>query len=354
MAKTILGLVGETNINRPNPETAFHQVQPLLDKADVLFGHMETTVAEVTTENRRDLESEGVKDDLPYKRGWKHSKTECLNAWKAAGFDAVGCASNCSGDANAILLQLKALDAIGLPHAGIGMNIAEARKPAIVEKNGVKFGFLSYTSVFWPQFVPALAYKPGAATAKALMSIVPSPRAVEMPGAMPAVMTWLDEKEKTLVLEDIAKLRPQVDHTVLSCHWGCSSSTVIEDYQKELAHAAIEAGADVVMGHHPHLPQGIEVYQGKPIFYSMGNFAFDWWFCRDQLKDGYMAYVVFENGSITGASFAPVRREDGSNDAVPLSPDSEAFNSIAANIRKLSEPFRLETEIADGEVVIHL
>ena len=340
-----LGLIGETNVNRANPETAFVKAQAYLDRADLLFGHMETTYALKPSDNN-DM------PDLPYKRGWEHSKPDCVKAWKAAGFDAVSAASNVSGSVESTLLAIQELDNCGIAHAGLGKNIEEARKPAIVEKKGVRFGFLSYTSVFYPQFVPALAKRPGAATVKAEMSIIPSWRTEEMPGALPSVKTWLNEKEKALMLEDIAKLRPQVEYLILSCHWGVSSDENIQDYQIELAHAAMDAGADVVMGHHPHRPQGIEIYKGKPIFYSMGNFAFDWHFMRNGMKDGIVAYVTLENGAASKISFVPVRRDDESNDAIVHQPDSEAGAFVTETIRRLSQPFGTKLAVSGDEVVL--
>ncbi|MDR1205068.1 MAG: CapA family protein [Peptococcaceae bacterium] len=345
MSKILLGLVGETNVNRSKPETAFIKVQPLLDRTDVLFGHMETTLSDHPSDND-DI------PDLPYKRGWLHSKPVNAEAWKTAGFDAVGAASNVCGSTDSIARTVQELDQLGIPHAGIGINITEARKPAIIEKNGAKIGFLSYTSVFYSQFVPALAKRPGAATVKARMSIIPSWRSEEMPGAMPVVKTWLDEKEKALMLEDIMKLRPRVDYVVMSCHWGVSNAENVQDYQIELAHSAIDAGADAVMGHHPHCPQAVELYKEKPIFYSMGNFAFDWWFVRDILKEGIMAYITLENGSVTKTSFVPVRREDESNDVAAVSPGSEAGVFILDMVRKLSAPFGTKFEIVGDEVVV--
>jgi poly-gamma-glutamate synthesis protein (capsule biosynthesis protein) len=345
MSKVVLGLVGETNINRPQPETAFAKVQPVLDRADVLFGHMESPVIDHPSDNS-DM------PDLPFKRGWEFSKPDSVNAWKTAGFDAVGTASNVSGSAEAVVRTVLELDRLGIAHAGTGENIEEARKPAVVEKNGMKFGFLSYTSVFYPQFVPALPKRPGAATVKAAMSIIPSWRSEEMPGAMPTVKTWLDENEKALMLEDIARLRQQVDFVVVSCHWGVSSDEKIQDYQTELVYAAIDAGADAIMGHHPHRPQAIQIYKGKPIFYSMGNFAFDWWFVRNILKEGIMAYLTLENRIVTKISFIPVRREDESNDIAPLSPHSEAGISVIDTVRRLSEPFGTKFEVVGDEVVV--
>ena len=346
----LLGLVGETNVNRPEPETAFLKVQPLLDKADILFGHIEMSVSHTPSDNVQSTDSV----DLQYKQGWVHSKPEVLKAWKTSGFDAVGIASNTVGNAESIELTIKELDKLGLPNAGLGMNFAEARKPVIVEKNGVKIGFLSYTSVFYPQFVPALEKRPGAATVKAIMAIVPSYRTEEMPGAMPSVKTWLDEKEKALMLQDIAKLRPQVDYVVLSNHWGVTDGENIQDYQFELGHAAIDAGADVIMGHHPHRPQGIEIYKGKPIFYSMGNFVFDWWLVRDYLKEGILGYVTLGNVGVLKVSFVPVCREDESNDIAPVSVKSPKGIEIIETVRRLSQNLDTKFEVLENEVVVSI
>ena len=348
MAKYVLGLVGESNINRTKPETAFAKVQSHLSKSNFLFGHMETSLAANTQINER---TPDLVPDLIFKQGWKHSSADCANGWKAAGFDALGCASNASGDPEAVVFQIKTLDEIGLPHAGIGANIDDAHKPAIVEKDGVKFGLLSYTSVYYPQFIQAYPWKPGAATAKAHTAIIPSPRMVEMPGAPPTVKTWMDAEAKAKILDDIAKLKPQVDHVVLSIHWGASSSEEIQEYRIELAHDVIDAGVDVIVGHHPHMPNGIEIYKGKPIFYSTGNICFDWWFCRGILLDGVLGFATFEDGKVAKTSFVPVRRDEANDIAAPA-PGSDAFNEIVEKMVKLSKPFGTKLEIAGDEVIV--
>lgn len=77
------------------------------------------------------------------------------------------------------------------------------------------------------------------------------------------------------IREDILKVRDQVDLLAISMHWGVEDSFKVKPEQIELAHKLIDDGADMILGHHPHQFQGIEVYKGKPIFYSMGNILFD-------------------------------------------------------------------------------
>jgi len=97
------------------------------------------------------------------------------------------------------------------------------------------------------------------------------------PGTPPVILTFPNKEDLQALVEDIKKLRSQVDVLVVSIHWGIHFAPAsIATYQKEVGHAIIDAGADMILGHHPHVIKGIEVYKGKPIFYSMGNFAFDY------------------------------------------------------------------------------
>ena len=84
-----------------------------------------------------------------------------------------------------------------------------------------------------------------------------------MPGAPAIVETWPDKKELKDMQASVQTLRNEVDVLVVSCHWGVSGSEEIVDYQQMIGHAAIDAGADIVIGHHPHVPQGIEVYKDR-------------------------------------------------------------------------------------------
>jgi poly-gamma-glutamate capsule biosynthesis protein CapA/YwtB (metallophosphatase superfamily) len=165
---------------------------------------------------------------------------------RGAGFDVVAMANNHMMDygPEPLKVTLALLDSLGLAHSGAGMNLAEARKAAVVERNGIKVAFLSYSRVNPSQFW---------ATAK---------RA----GTAPAT--------EKLVAQDIQKARQMADLVVVSFHWGAELMETPKKYQKDLAHLCVDQGADLVLGHHPHILQGLEVYKGKLIAYSLGNFAF--------------------------------------------------------------------------------
>ena len=85
------------------------------------------------------------------------------------------------------------------------------------------------------------------------------------------MLTTYDPK---ILVDEIKKLREQCDYLVVYVHWGIERSERPEDYQRSLGKQYIDAGADVVIGSHPHVLQGVEYYKGKPIVYSLGNFIF--------------------------------------------------------------------------------
>src|SRR6185312_8761941 len=88
------------------------------------------------------------------------------------------------------------------------------------------------------------------------------------------IRTEPDERDLKMVIDDITALRKQVDIVIPAFHWGVLwVPRVIADYQVAAAHACIDAGADMILGHHAHIPKAIEVYKGKAIFYSLSNFC---------------------------------------------------------------------------------
>jgi poly-gamma-glutamate synthesis protein (capsule biosynthesis protein) len=321
-------IVGDTNIqNRADPATAFAKARDTLASADMIFAHLEGPLAEPS--------NDPTAPDIPHKRGWRHSGRAIGPALKQAGYDAVSCASNVWYPASAALASVRVLDEIGLAHCGVGATLEEARKPAIIEREGLRIGFLSYTSVFWPSNHAAGAITPGCATIKAYEAFQPGPRAVEMPGGDPIVRTFADALELDAMRRDIAALRDRVDLVMLSCHWGVSARIEPVDYQKEIARAAIDAGADMVFGHHPHEVQGAETYRGKPIFYSLGNFAFDWDVMRGRHLDGILLRCTIADKALARIEVLPVRR-DAENDVCVLGADTVDGKAILDRFARLS------------------
>lgn len=341
---TTLMLVGDTNVqNRDDPADAFKLILPTLRCADVLFGHLEGPLS-LPSADPRVL-------DIPHKPLWRHSDPAMVQGFQAAGFAAMSCASNVTYPAKAARDTIATLEAAGIQPCGVGCNVREAHRPAIVERDGATFGLLSYTSVFWPVGHAAGENEPGVATLKAYTSYQPGRRALEMPGAPPIVVTIPDEQELKAMEEDVRRLRRQVDLVVVSCHWGVSSSHQVADYQRVIGRAAIRAGADIVFGHHPHVIQEIEVYHGRPIFYSMGNFAFDWAKMRGRNQEGLLVRCLVRNKRVVEVTFVPVRRNEDNLIRV-LSPKDRQVQALIENVFTASSHNGTELRVEGTEVVV--
>ena len=195
---------------------------------------------------------------------------EMAQIFTDCGFDAVTIANNHMYDYGPEpLLDTRALLlGKGIQVTGAGKNLEEARRPAIVERNGIKVGFLGYSSVL-SHGSEAGPDKVGIAPLR--VKTYYEPRGDYAPLR---VRSEPDAQDMKMILDDIASLRKQVDIVIPAFHWGVVwVPRVISDYQVTVARACIDAGADMVLGHHAHVPKAIEVYKGKAIFYSLSNFC---------------------------------------------------------------------------------
>jgi len=165
-----------------------------------------------------------------------------------AGIDGVTLGNNHVLDAgtSGLAETLGHLDRAGIKRAGAGMDLAEARDPMIFDLGETRIGVLSHLSI--PSYEWAWATE-------------------TTPGTAPLV--------EDVLREDVERLREEVDLVVMMPHWGMEYLAEPEPVQVELAHAAVDAGADLVVGGHAHWPKGIEMYAGAPIFYGVGNFLLD-------------------------------------------------------------------------------
>lgn len=263
---TRLLLTGDVNLmGVTDPKIPFRHVREFLHGADAVFSNLECCLKSRTQSHS----NEGFFAD-PIAGG---------DALKASGIHAVGIANNVNYGWDNISASIGRLDEIGVLHTGAGPDRAAARKPAIINRNGLRVGVLQRSSVYWPTDHEAQADSPGIAVMKGhtayhvpMGRISPSIPPANRPGIPPVILTWADAQYLDELHEDIETLRPQVDIVVASCHWGLGRDPL--KYMTDIAHRAIDAGADVVMGHGPHYPLPIEVYKGRPIFYGLGNLTF--------------------------------------------------------------------------------
>jgi poly-gamma-glutamate synthesis protein (capsule biosynthesis protein) len=161
-------------------------------------------------------------------------------------FTAVSLANNHSGDygSDAFENMLDLLDHNKMPYFGGGRNIRDAHQPIVYNIKGKKVAILSY-DLFMPRSFEALTDRPGVA--------------------------WGNDSD---IVFDIVNAKRHADIVIIYPHWGIEHDKMASPKQIKLAHLMIDSGADVIVGAHPHVTQNIEIYQGKPIFYSLGNFVF--------------------------------------------------------------------------------
>jgi len=265
----------------------FAEVRPLFQEADLIVGNLECTLpgsgATVPTEPRV-----VATEDL-------------VRAVAAAGVTTVSLANNHMFDclAEGFHRLRRLLDELGITYFGAGDNLAEAAAPAIVQVRGMRVGFLGAAD---PRTGPSGFAEPG------------------VPGAAPLKMTNL--------IDAIRRLRAEVDHVIVSLHWGEERLSIPSPAQVAQAHALAEAGASLVLGHHPHVLQGLEVYRGVPIIYSLGNFVA----CDVPYTDGDR--LIWNRTERTGCVLRVDLGPDGAqgirqiatyDDGVRVGPDTSGF-----------------------------
>lgn len=212
---------------------AFAHVTPILKTGDIAFGNLE---APTTLRGKRH----------PTKKYRFRQHPIVIDVLKKAGFTLLSLSNNHILDYGMVgaIDTIKAAQKYKIHYAGVGRNFREARKPAIFKVNGHKVGFLAFTLTYPRDF---WANKKRGGTV----------------AGFPGVLK-----------KDIRKLKKKVDLVIVSFHWGGEGRPYPKQYQKDTGKLAIQYGAKIVFGHHPHVLEGVELYRGGVIYYSLGNFFF--------------------------------------------------------------------------------
>lgn len=202
--------------------------------ADITVGNLECVIS-----------SKGKPEPKPYTFRAPKRALPLLKKY----FSAVSLANNHTGDFGKAAFDnmLDLLDRHHVAYFGGGHNLRHAHQPFIKEVNGKRIGVLAYNG-FFPRSFEALTDAPGSA--------------------------WLDDDYVTEGIKQ-AKQQLGVDFLIVYPHWGWEYQKTASERQQRMAHLMIDSGADAVVGGHPHVTQNIEIYKGKPVFYSLGNFIFD-------------------------------------------------------------------------------
>lgn len=220
-------------IEKHGPDWVFEHVRGTLQQADIAFCNLECT-----------LSTGGV----PQRRRFRfRADPKLARVLSDNGFDVVSLANNHTLDygREALIDTVNAVRGARMTAVGAGRNREDALKLQVVEKNGLKVGFLAYTDL-------------------------PADDMVRLPDRPTVAGASLDE-----LPSQIAAARKKCDVLVVSFHWGVEYMKRPTERQREVARACIDSGADLILGHHPHVLQRVETYKGKPIIYGMGGFAWD-------------------------------------------------------------------------------
>lgn len=208
---------------------------------------------------------------------------EVVRDIQSLGFHAVALANNHMMDYGpaAMLDTLEVLDQAGIAHCGAGHDLDAALEPVVLKVNSWTIALLNVSCTL-PNESEAAPGKPGIAPLHIESSFEVDPGILlEQPGTMPVVHTWARKSDLDRTCEHVNRLRQTADTVLVGVHWGAPShwlspyQGLLAEYQQPLGRALVEAGADVVWGHHSHELDPIELYAGKPIFYGLGHFLLE-------------------------------------------------------------------------------
>ena len=267
----------------------------LLKKGDVVIGNMEAplTTGKAKFENKK----------FTFK-----APLETAAALKKAGFTHLSLANNHMMDygMEGLASTLKALHEAKISYAGAGENIRAARRSSSYEVKGKKIAFLSYSKTYPFEFYATK----------------------EQGGTAPGYVSY--------VKRDIVRARKASDIVIVAFHWGAEKMETPKDYQRELAHISIDSGADIVLGHHPHVLQGIEYYGRGVIFYSLGNFAFGSY--SKSATESIIARITMSKDGLSKVEALPINVNNYDVYFQPKLLADQKGERIIERLSRLSEP----------------
>lgn len=231
------------------------------------------------------------------------AKPEVLDGLKNSGFDIVSLANNhaLDGGRENVLFMLQCLREKGIESAGCGMTKKEAESAVFLNANGLKIGFLAFL-VFPDEKIICPENEPGIAVGDSIS-----------------------------IIEAVKNAKRNSDIVVVSLHWGYEYSLIPSEWQRILAHKIVDAGASLVIGHHPHRIQGLEWYNDGLIAYSLGNFVFDQ---RDEEgKESIILVSLFNENKVSRVFFIPIVIENNQ----PKIAHGEKRAGIIERVKKRSE-----------------
>lgn len=301
----------EPLITQFGPEYPFLTTTSILQKADIAFCNLENPLTNA---------SESCLD----KEFLFKAKPHVIKGLVSAGFDVVSLANNHIMDYGdeGLLETLQILDKNQIKPVGAGMNLSQARQRATFKVKDRKITFLAYSNTF-----PITFYA-----------------TKDSPGTAPGYLQYLQK--------DIEKAKGDADIIIVSFHWSSELLDQPKDYQIDLAHKAIDFGATIVVGHHPHVLQGIEIYRKGLIMYSLGNFVFGSY--SKKVKESIILICEFKENRLNHTEIIPLSVNNLEVEFQPqILKDKEALKVIN-HLRRLSSSFETKISFKKNRGIISL
>lgn len=256
--------VGQKMEKLNNWQWPFAKIAEYLKSADLLFGNLEGSISD---------KGKNVGSIYSFR-----ADPRAVEGLKFAGFDVLSVANNHIGDWGRVAMEdtFRILKESEIDYIGGGFGEIEAYQPVIKKIKGTKFDFLAYTAL-GARWTEAVASSSGVA--------------------------WLDKER---MISDIKAVKAKSDFVIVSIHFGDEYKQKSNSFQKEITHLAIDSGASLVIGHHPHVAQEIEQYLGGYIAYSLGNFIFDQTFSEETMN-GLLLKAVVEDKEIKNIELVKIK-----------------------------------------------
>ncbi len=295
MGSVSLLAVGDIWLKTKDGSDPFYKVQEALSEGDIVFGNLEVVLSESPVRAK--------------KAHILYENPEKVCYLKDAGFDVVNIANNHILDLGVEgfhdtlhLLEENSIDYVGGSHS------KDENRSVIIERNGIRLGFLGYTSGRW---------------------------------RVPKEIT-INKIQEGEILRDIAELKKSCDHVIVSLHWGIEHVHYPSPDQIDLAHRLIDQGASVILGHHPHALQGIEEYHGGLIAYSLGNFQFHTESPFEGVNQTIILSIRFHPDGFENYSVIPCSIDNNYRPVLTINFQSEEIDSFLKEISKPLEDGKIQ------------
>lgn len=309
LGDTLLGGVAQPLLDEHGTDYAIFGIRPLWADADLVVANHEGPLTS--------SDAESAKLDTGKKRYWYKAHPRSAHTLASAGVRVVSLANNHILDFGTTGLYdtMDALDAAGIAHCGAGGDDRAARAPAMVDTSGVRVGFLSVMQRY-KMYIEENTYATADRAGAALL-------------------------RTSRLSADISELRQRVDLCVVLVHWG-RNYRGLTSLQEQLADDIHKAGADLVIGHHPHIPHPVTVLDGVPVVYSLGNAAFGTpgRYHSGRPPYGLIAIADVEPRRVTGLELRLIHVD---NAMVNFQPQPAAGAQAEAYLRSLYDPVQLDS-----------